>query len=79
MSEQGKGNCTYLVDDLPSELDLEHSRQVCKLLASMKAQVFITCVDQADIASVWPEGTSGIALCHVEQGTVRPVGEAAGI
>lgn len=78
MSEQGKGNCTYLVDDLPSELDLEHSRQVCELLASMKAQVFITCVDQADIASVWPEGTSGIALFHVEQGAVRPVGEAAG-
>jgi DNA replication and repair protein RecF len=79
MSEQGRGDCTYLVDDLPSELDLEHSRQVCELLASMKAQVFITCVDQADIASVWPGGTSGIAMFHVEQGTVISVGGTAAI
>jgi DNA replication and repair protein RecF len=74
MSEQGKGSCTYLVDDLPSELDLEHSRQVCELLASMKAQVFITCVDQADIVSVWPEETSDMAMFHVEHGTVSPAG-----
>ncbi len=76
MSEQGRGSCTYLVDDLPSELDLEHSRQVCELLASMQAQVFITCVDRADIASVWPEGNSAIALFHVEQGVVKPAGGA---
>lgn len=75
MSEQGKGSCTYLVDDLPSELDLEHSRQVCELLASMKAQVFITCVDQADIVSVWPEETSDMAMFHVEHGTVNPAGQ----
>ena len=74
MSEQGKGNCTYLVDDLPSELDLAHSRQVCELLASMKAQVFITCVEQSDILSVWPEGASDIGMFHVEHGAVRPAG-----
>jgi len=72
MSEQGKGCCTYLVDDLPSELDLEHSRQVSQLLASMEAQVFITCVDQADIAAVWPEDAAEIAMFHVEHGTVKP-------
>ncbi len=77
MSEQGRGRCPYLVDDLPSELDLEHSRQVCELLASMKAQVFITCVDRADIASVWPDNSSAIAMFHVEQGVVKPVGGAA--
>ena len=71
MSEQGKGSCTYLVDDLPSELDLEHSRQVCEVLAAMKAQVFITCVDQADIAAVWPQDISGISMFHVEHGTVK--------
>lgn len=73
MSEQGKGRCTYLVDDLPSELDLEHSRQVCELLASMEAQVFITCVDQADIASVWPDDKAEIAMFHVEHGAVKQV------
>ncbi len=77
MTEQGKGSCTYLLDDLPSELDLEHSRQVCELLASMRAQVFITCVDQADIASVWPEDTPGMAMFHVEHGTVKLANEAA--
>ena len=59
--------------DLPSELDLDHSRQVCELLASMQAQVFITCVDQADIAAVWPDDKAGIAMFHVEHGTVKQV------
>lgn len=76
MSERGKGSCTYLVDDLPSELDLEHGRQVCALLASMGAQVFITCIEQADIAAVWPDDNVGVAMFHVEQGTVKPASEA---
>ena len=73
MSEQSTGRCTYLVDDLPSELDLEHSKKVCELLASMEAQVFITCVDQADIASVWPENSTDIAMFHVEHGAVKAI------
>ena len=73
MSELSNGRCTYLVDDLPSELDLEHSKMVCELLASMEAQVFITCVDQADIASVWPEDSTDIAMFHVEHGAVKAI------
>lgn len=76
MSEQGKGSCTYLVDDLPSELDQEHSRLVCESLASMGVQVFITCIDQADIAAVWPQDKPGMALFHVEQGDVKPLNES---
>lgn len=71
MSEQGRGKCTYLIDDLPSELDQEHSKLVCTLLASMDAQVFITCVQQQDIESVWPESME-LAMFHVEHGTVQP-------
>jgi DNA replication and repair protein RecF len=70
MSELGKGVCTYLIDDLPSELDQEHSQLVCALLASMDAQVFITCVHQRDIESVWPK-TEELAMFHVEHGTVQ--------
>jgi DNA replication and repair protein RecF len=70
MSEHGKGKCTYLIDDLPSELDREHSELVCGLLDSMQAQVFITCVDQRDITEVWPKG-SNLALFHVEHGTLE--------
>ena len=36
MSELGRGKCTYLIDDLPSELDQEHSELVCRLLASCR-------------------------------------------
>jgi DNA replication and repair protein RecF len=72
MTETGRGNCTYLVDDLPSELDEQHNRQVCELLASMDSQVFITCVDSQDIADVWPKEAKP-AVFHVEQGAVKPV------
>lgn len=70
MSERGKGKCTYLIDDLPSELDSEHSELVCSLLESMQAQVFITCVDRRDITEVWPQGAE-LALFHVEHGTLQ--------
>jgi DNA replication and repair protein RecF len=70
MSEVGKGMCTYLIDDLPSELDQQHSQLVCALLASMEAQVFITCVQRQDIESVWPE-TKELAMFHVEHGAVQ--------
>jgi DNA replication and repair protein RecF len=72
MARLGRGSCTYLIDDLPSELDYDNSQRVCNLLASMEAQVFITCIDHQDIRSVWPE-TDEFALFHVEQGGVRRV------
>jgi DNA replication and repair protein RecF len=70
MAQQGQGTCTYLIDDLPSELDYIHSMLVCELLASLEAQVFITCIDQQDMRSVWPENNK-LAMFHVEQGTIR--------
>lgn len=69
MAEVGAGNCTYLIDDLPSELDENHSRLVCRLLADMEAQVFITCVEKDDVRSVWPEEET-LAMFHVEHGQV---------
>lgn len=70
MAEHGGGDCTYLVDDLPSELDEDHCRLVCELLASMSAQVFITCVDRQGIDRVWPATGNEMAMFHVEQGVV---------
>ena len=69
MAQKGRGKSTYLIDDLPSELDRGHSLLVCDLLASMDAQVFITCIDHREIRSVWPEAKA-LAMFHVEQGTV---------
>jgi DNA replication and repair protein RecF len=71
MAQLGRNSCTYLIDDLPSELDHDHSLLVCDLLASMDAQVFITCIDQEEIRSVWPK-TSELTVFHVEHGSVRP-------
>lgn len=72
MTEQGKARCIYLVDDLPSELDAQHCRKVCELLASMEAQVFITCIQRRDIDALWPEaGRDQMAMFHVEQGLVQ--------
>lgn len=71
ITQLGRGTCTYLIDDLPSELDRDHSLLICELLASMEAQVFITCIDPNEISSVWPENQE-LALFHVEQGIVQP-------
>ncbi|CAA0115107.1 DNA replication and repair protein RecF [Halioglobus japonicus] len=65
-----RGKCTYLIDDLPSELDHEHSLLVCELLESMDVQVFVTCIAQEEIRSVWPK-TSEITMFHVEHGNVQ--------
>ncbi|MDG2047886.1 MAG: DNA replication/repair protein RecF [Halioglobus sp.] len=74
MARLGVGKCTYLIDDLPSELDNAHSILVCELLASLKSQVFITCIDQREIRSVWPP-SEGLAMFHVEQGVVNGYAE----
>jgi DNA replication and repair protein RecF len=71
LSELGRVHCTYLVDDLPSELDEVHGRLVCQQLAAMGSQVFITCVGPEDIRALWPAGGE-LTMFHVEHGTVEP-------
>ena len=70
MADSDAGRCIYLVDDLPSELDAQHNRLVCKHLADMSAQVFITCVEKQDVCAVWPESVP-LAMFHVEHGAVQ--------
>lgn len=70
MSQAGRGLCTYLIDDLPSELDKQHSELVCSQLADMQSQVFISCVQRQDVESVWPETAQKATLFHVEQGEI---------
>ena len=73
MAGDSRIRCTYLVDDLPSELDPEHCERVCHILASMDAQIFVTCVDSEDIVSLWPAADS-LGVFHVEQRRVVSVG-----
>ncbi|MBE9539417.1 MAG: DNA replication/repair protein RecF [Proteobacteria bacterium] len=73
MSARGKGRCTYLVDDLRSELDEHHSKLVCGLLSTMQVQVFVTSIARDDVCSVWPK-SDGLEVFHVEHGQVKPEG-----
>ncbi|MFV0476997.1 MAG: DNA replication/repair protein RecF [Parahaliea sp.] len=68
-------SCTYLVDDLPSELDEAHCRRVCEELKQLNAQIFMTCVDVNQLPSVWPQDIS--AVFHVEHGKVEYEGAMA--
>ncbi len=45
--------CIYLIDDLPSELDSQHSQMFCDFLAASHNQCFITCVDRDALQRQW--------------------------
>lgn len=61
----------YLVDDLPSELDLQNRQKLILLLAKQFAQVFITAIDSemvCDFISDQPE--IPMKVFHVKQGSI---------
>lgn len=72
LNQARQGRCIYLVDDLPSELDEQHRRALCRLLDDLHCQVFITCVDQDLLEGGWRQDTP-VALFHVEQGRITPL------
>ncbi len=61
----------YLLDDLPSELDLANRKRVCLLLHELECQVFMTCVDPAELERSWPAGLLPRKF-HVEHGKISP-------
>lgn len=66
--EVANRQCCLLIDDLPAELDREHRRRLAEYLATIPAQVFLTCTDPAQIdLSPW----SSAKTFHVERGTLR--------
>ena len=69
VSQARRGQCIYLVDDLPSELDEQHRQALCRLLEDLRCQVFITCVDHELLREGWQTETP-VALFHVEQGCI---------
>jgi DNA replication and repair protein RecF len=62
--------CTYLVDDLASELDPVHRKRLCGLLERIDCQVVITAVDEMALAPFWT--TDNNKLFHVKHGKVTP-------
>lgn len=69
LNDTKRGQCVYLVDDLPSELDEGHRASLCRLLEDLQCQVFITCVDSDVLKQGWRPETP-VAMFHVEHGTV---------
>lgn len=70
------GQCIYLVDDLPSELDGPHRRALCRLLEELDCQVFITGVDLQTLKDGWRPETP-VALFQIEQGRIESSGVKA--
>lgn len=62
--------CLYLLDDLPSELDLQHREKVGQLLKHLGAQTFITGVLREDVVSSWPKDSDEMNMFHVEHGAI---------
>ncbi|MCB1645305.1 MAG: DNA replication/repair protein RecF [Pseudomonadales bacterium] len=59
---------TYLVDDLPAELDENRRRQVSDVLLSDNYQIVATGIDQSQLLACWEGSTSETKLFHVKHG-----------
>ena len=65
--------CTYLIDDLPSELDSQRRQQLARWLVELGAQLFITGIELEPLLDMWPQNIArrGLARFHVEHGQIR--------
>jgi DNA replication and repair protein RecF len=69
LAQQTGAKCVYLVDDVASELDENHRQVLCDLLVELDCQVFVTCIDKAQLTNGWAKAKS-IKMFHVEQGKI---------
>ena len=67
--EMQNKQCIFLVDDLPSELDIPNRQKLCQLFQIMKCQTFITCVDKGALANCWLPDTD-VKMFHVKHGQI---------
>ena len=71
LAEQEKTGLIYLVDDLPSELDLSSRQKLVSLLAMQKTQIFITAIEQETICELIRDKINiPTKVFHVEHGSV---------
>lgn len=71
LNQASKKKCTYLIDDLPAELDHEKRRLVAKILAGIEGQVFVTGINSNDLSDLTQ--ANGHKMFHVEQGRPMPI------
>lgn len=71
LTMQGKKEPIYLVDDLPSELDVKSRKKLLSLLASQQTQVFITAIESETICNVISHKLDvPMKVFHVEHGNI---------
>ncbi|ALO44701.1 DNA replication/repair protein RecF [Pseudohongiella spirulinae] len=63
--------CTYLIDDLASELDRENRAKVIERLAKSGAQCFFTAIEAEDLPEVAEISLKTSGKFHVEHGKIR--------
>lgn len=66
--------CLYLIDDLPSELDLAHQQLLAYWLDTLGSQVFVTGVEKGALISAWArQKDTEQSVFHVEQGQISVI------
>lgn len=60
----------YLIDDLPSELDLQSRNKLISLLSKQKTQVFITAIERETISDLITQSEMPVKMFHVKHGHV---------
>lgn len=71
LAEQTGQHCTYIIDDLPAELDIQHRQLFCELLEEQNTQVFITAVEAQAMQQDWKH-SDRMAWFHVKHGKIQP-------
>ena len=61
--------CVFLVDDLPSELDVQKRGLLCELLNELRSQVFVTSIEARDLRDNSFDQQE-LSVFHVEHGVV---------
>lgn len=64
----------YLVDDLPSELDLQSRQKLMALFLKQQAQMFITAIEKEMVCDLITDPRAKMKVFHVEQGRVNEIG-----
>ena len=70
LTEINGKRCVMLVDDLPSEVDIQHQQKLCALFDKLDAQLFLTCIVPNEIAGFSWDNLGTPKLFHVKQGRV---------
>jgi DNA replication and repair protein RecF len=71
LANEGKKGLIYLIDDLPSELDIASQAKLISLLANQQTQIFVTAIEKEAILD-WIKVIPKVPrkMFHVEQGDI---------